>query len=206
MLIIKLGENMRNFNGYRYIVISMFFIVLLVGSFLGCKFVIKSTKSDEIIKETVPVVNNEDNKNNEVNIYEREDQDIEVVYEDFYSVCGETIRDSQIHYSTNLNKVKDEELKKQRSENKEYSIAQETDERLVFKRTINGNCPSHYTLKLEDGAVVIYNRIDKENLEVYKKLNIAEELIREELKERLKEGIDVDSKEELNLIVEDLES
>lgn len=59
---------------------------------------------------------------------------------------------------------------------------------------------------MEDGAVVIYNRIDKENLEVYKKLNIAEELIREELKERLKEGIDVDSKEELNLIVEDIES
>lgn len=206
MLIIKLGENMRNFNGYKYVVISMFFIVLLVGSFLGCKFVIKSTKSDEIIKDVVPVVNNDENQNKEVNIYESQDKDVEVVYEDFYSICGETIRNSEIYYSTNLSKVKEEELKKQISENKEYSIAQETDERLVFKRTINGNCPNHYTLKLEDGAVVIYNRIDKENLKIYKKLNIAEELIREELKERLKEGIEVDSKEELNLIVEDIES
>ena len=53
---------------------------------------------------------------------------------------------------------------------------------------------------------LLFITIDEENLEVYKKLNIAEELIREELKERLKEGIDVDSKEELNLIVEDIES
>lgn len=206
MLIIKLGGNMRSLNGYRYLVIGMFFIVLLVGSFLGCKFIIKSSKSDEIIKDVMPVVNKDENTNNNVNIYDKNDRDVEVIYEDFYTICGETIRENTIYYSTNVNKVKEEEIVKQNKENKKYSIAEETSQRIVFKRTVEENCPNHFKIILEDNKINIYNRIDENKLNAYKSINVTKELIREELKERLDEGIDVDSKEELNFIIEDIES
>lgn len=198
---------MRNNNNYRYLVMGMFFMILLFGVYVGCRYIIKFSGTDKVREETVSVVNNEEDEQDEVIIYDKEEiTDITVIYEDYYSLCSETVRKEDYEYSTTLEKVKEAELEKQKNQNLDYSIVEENDDTLVFKRTIEANCPNHYRIILENTGVVVYNRINDKELEMYRKINIPEELIREELKERLKKGVDVNSKEELNLFVEDLES
>ena len=197
---------MRN-NNYRYLVMGMFFMILLFGVYIGCRYIIKFTGTDKVREETVSVVNNEEDEQDNIVIYDKDDiTDVTVIYEDYYSLCAETVRKEDYEYSTTIEKVKEAELEKQKNQNLDYSIVEENDDTLVFKRTIEANCPNHYRIILESTGVVVYNRINDKELEMYRKINIPQELIREELKERLKKGVDVNSKEELNLFVEDLES
>lgn len=197
------------YAGYRYFVIGIFFMLLLFGTFVGCRYIIKLSEADKIREDAVSVVNNEEENSDEVNIYEGKEEekiDITVVYEDFYSLCEETVEKEEVYYSTTLAKVKENELKKQEKEDVKYSIVEEGEDLLVFKRTLQTNCPNHFRIKLENSNITIYRKLTDKEFEIYKKLSVSEGMIREELKERLKEGVDVNSKEELNLFIEDVES
>ena len=61
-------------------------------------------------------------------------------------------------------------------------------------------------VKNENNNIVIYNIIDEAAMSVYKKLKVDINTLNPEMLEELNEGIKVDSKEDLNLIIEDIES
>ena len=77
---------------------------------------------------------------------------------------------------------------------------------MVYERELNQNCPNHFFIILEDEKINIYNVLTNEIKEFYQAIDISEELIRNELIEELTKGITVNSYEELNLIIEDIES
>ncbi len=195
---------MRIETKYRILVISMFVILLMFGVYVGFN-VGKGNSSNELAES---VMNN--NTDDEVSIYTEskaeEKYDIELVYEEEYTLCGHKIDNSDIITNTTLDELKEKEIAKQKESGNEYEILEESNERLVFYKKLDQNCPNHFNIKLENGIVVVYSIVNDTVSTVYQKIDIPQELISPEMLEELNVGIKVDSKEDLNLIIEDLES
>lgn len=197
---------------YRLFVLVIFILLVGVGAFLGYRY----TDKYEAISNSNSDNNRHSNKDtNTIEIYMDEDDiesvstkshDIEVVYVDYYSLCGEKITNSNIFYGVNLEEIKEKENQKQQNENKEYKIKEETNERLVYERMVDTYCPNHFKIILEKDKINIYSIVTKEKMELYKTLDIPVETLRIEVKNELVGGILVNSKEELNSIIEDIES
>lgn len=189
---------------YRIMVFSICVVLLMFGIVIGFNIERKdnSSYSEEVI--------NKNNELDEVSIYtdskSGKKYDIELVYEDDYTLCNHNIVNTETVYATTLETLKKQEIEKQKKENKEYQIKEENNYRLVFYRKVEQNCPNHFKVKMEEGSVVIYNIVSDAVETVYKKIEISQDLIRPEMLEELNQGIVVNSKEELNLIIEDLES
>lgn len=184
---------------YKLIVISMFFVLLVFGIYLGFNFSkdSKATKATvSSIDEVAPTTNNNEGKIS----------DVELIYNDHYSLCGETVTKSEMIYSVNVDKLAEEEIKKQREENLDYQIEEKKDGKLVFTRTISQNCPNHFLVKLVNGKVMIYNVLSDDMKVEYRTIDISQELIRPEMIEELNNGIRVNTKEDLNMLIEDIES
>lgn len=195
---------MRIETKYRILVISMFVILLMFGVYIGFN-VGKGDSANELAES---VMNN--NTDDEVSIYTEskaeKKYDIELVYEEEYTLCGHKIDNSDIITNTTLDELKEKEIAKQKESGNEYEILEESNERLVFYKKLDQNCPNHFNIKLENGIVVVYSVANDTVSTVYQKIDIPQELISPEMLEELNVGIKVDSKEDLNLIIEDLES
>lgn len=185
---------------YRLLVISMFFVLLVFGICVGFNFSKSNKKVASTISNTEELIN--DSKDDK---YE-EKTDIELVYNDHYSLCGETITSSEMIYSVNIEKLVEDEIKKQKEKLLDYKIEEKTPSRLVFTRTVNQNCPNHFLVKLINGKVIIYSLLSDDLSVEYQTIDISQELIRPEMIEELNSGIRVDTKEELNFLIEDIES
>ena len=133
--------------------------------------------------------------------------DITVVYEDNYTVCNESVVTSKVEYGTTMDKVKEEEKNYQEEKGLVYTIKTETEDKIVYSRNINENCPNHFKVILEDNKINVYS-IQGENkstlVMTVKDVNINN--LRKELKEMIEKGTYINSKEELNRFIEDLES
>lgn len=187
---------------YRVIIASATVFLLVVGVAIGLVVSMKNDNDSYMVKEE-PIIDDE------VNIYQTvstKTYDIELIYIDYYKLCDESIETKETVYGTTLDKLKEEESKKQKEKNLEYTIEEEGNERLVYKRVINSNCSNHFNVKLEEGKVNIYNIVDDSVSTLYKSIDVSEELIRPELIEELNEGIRADSLVDLNFIIEDIES
>ncbi len=198
-------ENTR----YRIFVAVALLMLLSFGIFIG----FRSTKNNQAgtssdIDATAVVKNQDEDYNNEnedmLNANNTKKYDIKVVYETFYSLCNETIRKEELVYDTTIKEL--EESIFSNKDNRDYEVIEESNEKLVLRKTLNRNCPNHYMVKIDNGSVVIYNIVDSTVNTVYKTIDTQLELIRPEMLEELNSGIKVDSEEELNYIIEDLES
>lgn len=189
------------------ILFGILIVVLFAGGiFLGIK--ISSPKDNSEALKTL-------NKVEESLIYDESEKsiqtlsktyDIELVYEDNYTLCGESTTKKETIYDTTLEELKSREEKKQEDEGKVYKIKEESNEKLVYSRNISENCPNHFKVVLEENVINVYKVIDEDTKNLYRKIDTQDKLIREDVKEELKKGIKIDSYEELNLLIEDLES
>lgn len=193
---------------YKLFVAMLLLILVVFGVFVGLSVSYNSTVSNDLssytpsqMEEDLEQISQDNTETVSTKTY-----DIEVIYIDNYTLCNEKVETNNIVYSTTLEDLKNKELEKQQNENKVYEIKEESNERVIFERTLNQNCPNHFFVILEDKNINVYNVITKEKIELYQTIDISEELIRAELQEELTKGILVDSKEELNLIIEDIES
>lgn len=192
---------------HRILIMSIGTILLSVGLYFGMQF------SDKVNPETDPsteVINNNDNKGNEnIQVYvDPKDQktDIELVYEDYYKLSDETIKNSDMVYGISINDLKSQELKKVTENKSKYELVQETSTKLVFRREINQYSPNTFEVKIVEGKVIIYNVLSEDAKTTYKETDISESEIRPELLDELKKGMRVTSKDELNMLMEDIES
>ncbi|MDD3303679.1 MAG: hypothetical protein PHP54_02040 [Clostridia bacterium] len=193
---------MSNKTKYRIIIAGVTVCLLIAGVVIGIVVSMKNHDDSYIVKKE-PIIEDE------VNVYQTvstKTYDIELTYIDYYKLCNEKIESKEIVYGITLDKLKEQEVSKQKEKKLEYNIEEESNERLVYKRVINSNCPNHFNVKLEEGVVNIYNVVDDSVSTLYKTIDISQELIRPELLEELNEGIKANSQLELNLIIEDIES
>ena len=76
---------------------------------------------------------------------------------------------------------------------------------IVLQKEVEGNCNEHYALRERDGYVAIYS-IDERGIETLKEMTqISTQFLPESDIEKLKEGIKVYGKENLNAAIEEYE-
>lgn len=133
--------------------------------------------------------------------------DIKVIYEDNYLVCGESITESKVIYGTTMDKVKEDEKVYQEEKGLVYSIKAESAETIMYTRELKENCPNHFLVVLEDEKIKVYSVQGEDKRTLFRTIeNINIENLREELKIKVEKGTSLNSKEELNKFIEDLES
>lgn len=133
--------------------------------------------------------------------------DITIVYEDKYTVCNESVTTSKIKYGSTMDKVKEEEKRYQEEKGLLYEVKEETESKIVYYRTINQNCPNHFKVILEEDKINVYSIQGEDKSIIYMTIeDINIENLREELKQKIKKGTYINSREELNRFIEDLES
>lgn len=187
---------------YRIIIASVTVFLLVVGVVIGLVISMRNDNDSYMVKEE-PIIDDE------INIYQTvstKTYDIDLKYINYYKLCNETIETNETIYGTTLDKLKEDELKKQKESGLEYEIEEESNTCLIYKRVINSNCPNHFNVKLEEGKINVYNIVDNTVSTLYESIDISQELIRPELIEELNQGIRVDSMQDLNFIIEDIES
>lgn len=190
---------------YRIILAIVTVILLVVGIYIG-KRISKNVEQPS----TAQVLSNSDltnntTNNNQVNIYDQK-QDIELIYEDYYKLDDKTVTNSTMVSGLSMNDLKAQEEQKIKTNNSGYDLVEQTSISLRYRRTLDQYSPNHYLVRLVNGKVVIYNMVSDSVTTVYKQTDISESSIRPELVEELNMGKRVDSKEELNSLLEDLDS
>ena len=73
-------------------------------------------------------------------------------------------------------------------------------------RLIEANCEDHFVLKEEDGYISVYNELTEDISNLVERTEIDVNLLREEDKYDLVNGIKIYGKEELNSLMEDFGS
>ena len=186
---------------FRFFAISGVFFFFFFGIYVGFKF----TRNGKIVEDKTSTADDSIEKD-ETTPVSTKTYDIEVVYKDEYTKCGHTIQNKDMVYGTTLENLKEEENKKQKEKGIIYEVEEESNDQIVYSRKVDQNCPNHFLVKIENNNIVIYNIIDDAAMSVYKKLEVDMNTLNPEMLEELNEGIKVDSKEDLNLIIEDIES
>ncbi|MDD2376297.1 MAG: hypothetical protein PHD15_02470 [Clostridia bacterium] len=181
---------------YRIVIMCFAVVLLVTGAYIGLRISDNAVAKENVLPEPIDTV---DETTTVVSIYKSEDKDIEVTYEDYYINCKETITNKNIEFGTTKEKIKEKV-------DKEYKLVEETENSIIFRKEIDSNCPNHFKLLLEKGYVIIYQIVDDEISTIYKNTEIPESNIREELISELKKGIMVNTLEDLNSYIEDIES
>lgn len=181
---------------YRITVLSVAVILLLTGAYIGLKISdnvageqVVPDQVEKVDETTAPVINKTEDKN----------IDIEVIYEDYYTNCKETIVNKNTEFGTTKEKIKEKA-------DKSYELVEETENSIKFRKEIDSNCPNHFELRIEDNYVMIYQIVSEGVSVIYKNTEIPISSIRSEMVAELEKGIKVNSLEELNSYIEDIES
>ena len=119
----------------------------------------------------------------------------------YYKTCGHLIEKSQ-NIGQNLVNLTEEQLKEQFPE---WEVQQFTPEQIVLYKELNEFCNEHYKLKIENGYVRIYEVDEQKNEKLLKSTDISSEYLTTEDLEKLKNGIEIYTKKELNKTIEDFE-
>lgn len=195
----------------KWYVILGFIIVIIVAICIGI-FTFKSSnaeKENNTYKNTVKksIVNEVDYsiKNDiTINVNTNEDKispNATLVLKRTYKECGHTIKEYKEIPEEMIN------LTKEKLEEKyvEWEIEKFTPLDVTLIKEEEGICGEHYILKEKDGLIAIYKEENEqiENLEEITGISI--EYLEEIDKTKIKQGIKVYGKEELNRILEDYE-
>lgn len=89
----------------------------------------------------------------------------------------------------------------------EWSIADYTTERIIFTKEVNDFCPGHFLLKDRDGVVVIY--MPSEEGDEYKgveETQISTDSLPPDLQSEIRKGLILDTLEDVEHFMENLES
>lgn len=87
-----------------------------------------------------------------------------------------------------------------------WEIEKFSSDEVILYREIAANCEDHFVLKEKDGNIAIYNETDEDEMNLIEILSVNLDLLSEEDKNNLQEGIKIYGKDELNSLIEDYTS
>ena len=87
-----------------------------------------------------------------------------------------------------------------------WEIEKFSSDEVILYREIAANCEDHFVLKEKDGNIAIYNETDEDKMNLIEILSVNLDLLSEEDKNNLQEGIKIYGKDELNSLIEDYTS
>lgn len=175
-------------------------VVILVFSVLDLSF--DNKRNDELAEEEI---DDEDNDLLSAETNKKDGDEITsdtiIEYENFYSECGDTIRDFELNKENYIGMNK-KELEESFDENSNREILVFDDSRVIIKATKDYLCPNHYIIGENDGYVAIYKVNKNGNKVLFRTLDQSIELLGEYDRNKLKEGIIVDSLDDIGNVIE----
>ncbi len=87
----------------------------------------------------------------------------------------------------------------------EWNVENFSSKEIVLSKVVDGWCNEHYIIKLDNGVIKIYNKIDDNNLKLYRETEISKEYLTKEDIEKLEVGILVYGEGKINSVIEDFE-
>lgn len=201
---------MKEQTMYRMLLISALIVLLVVGIYFGLQMSNNNSMvGNEIANSDNDIEDNKQASNKNVEIYSDPNDaitDIEVIYETYYKLSDKTESESNMVYGISLNELKTQESKKNETLEIKYNLVEESNTKLLYKRQLEQYAPDYFEVKLEDNKIVISNILTDEIKTVFKEHEIEQNRLRPELLEALKNGIKINSKTELNALLEDIET
>lgn len=119
----------------------------------------------------------------------------------YYKTCGHLIEKFQ-NIEQNLINLTEEQLRERLPE---WEIQKFTPDQIVLYKELDNFCNEHYKLKIENGYVRIYEVDEQNNEKLLKSTDISSEYLTEDDLEKLKDGVEIYTKKELNKTIEDFE-
>ncbi len=119
-----------------------------------------------------------------------------------YKKCGHEIAKSS-KVPTDIVNLDEKEFEEKY---KEYQIEEFSDKQVSIYNEVDKMCPEHYKIGVAEGVVNIYRRNENGEEELYEMTNISLEYLPEEEQAKLDSGIEIIGEEELNSVLENLES
>lgn len=188
---------------YRILIVCLMVLFMIAGMYIGTRYIAKTEANpdvqDVVNKDNVKVYSEEESKEEEE---EESDAELTVTYVDIYSECGHRKERQALHVRGNKEKIEESEDKSGSG----YELMAEEDGILVFERVVEASCTDHYKLAIVGDKVCVYKINEKGKYELYQTLEVELDTIREDLVEQLKNGVVLDSLEELFVFLEDIES
>lgn len=123
------------------------------------------------------------------------------IFKTYYKKCEHIKVEKEIVTEVMVNKTKEdlEEIYKN------WNIVTFRNDEVLFYKEEEGNCGEHYLLKELEGKIAIYSIDDENNLKLYEETEIITNYLPEEDITRIREGIRVNGRQELNEALEDYE-
>ena len=118
-----------------------------------------------------------------------------------YNKCGHTTSEYIAIPKELVNKTKEDLEEKYAG----WTIDKFSDTQIVISKKEEGECGEHYIVKDKEGKVVIYKLLEDGTEKEYEVTDISTEYITDTDKINMKNGIKVNSKQELNQLIEDFE-
>lgn len=192
--------------------LALTIILIIVFGFLMGKYVYETLsidnssntemyKANKIANEATPKIRDED-EIKEANAKEKKvSPNAKVITNIYYDECGHTVKTSKTIESEYIN-LTEEELAE---ELESFEIQEFDPEEITLYKKENGICNEHYILKDKDGYVAIYN-LDSEEKEVLENVTeIGVQFLPLTDSEKIKGGLKVYGRENLNRLLEDFE-
>jgi len=124
-----------------------------------------------------------------------------IVLKIYYKKCGHLVESKKTLEEAEVN-LTEAEL---RAKIPEWEIQKFTSSEIVLYKEVNEFCNEHYLLKEKDGSIAVFS-LNEDNMEKLEEItNISTNYLEEEDLEKLKSGIYINSKKELNKALEDFE-
>lgn len=119
----------------------------------------------------------------------------------YYQKCGHTKSEYGNLPSDFVNLTKDEIQEKYQ----EYEIEDFTTNAIILYQKKEGDCGEHYRIKDKEGTVTVYQILEDGSEQELETTGITTEYLPETDKINMKNGIQVNGKQELNQLIEDFE-
>ena len=193
----------------------IFMIGLSIGMYYGIdknnEEVLEGKKPTDSVQDVV--IKNVQNENKqsgeeinnleEVNAFEEKISPYaKMIIEKKFSKCGHTTI-NVLDIPKELINLTQKELEEKYSG---WDIKSFSKDEIRLFRLIEANCEDHFVLKESDGYIAVYNELTEEISNLIEKTEIDVNLLREEDKYDLVNGIRIYGKEELNSLMEDFGS
>lgn len=124
-----------------------------------------------------------------------------ILYNKYYKGCGHTVKERDAATDTMVN-LTEEQLKGLYSD---WEIQKFTNDEVVLYKEFEGQCGEHYLLRDDEGLLNIYKIESDGSLKLIEETEISTQYLPAVDVSKLKEGVKLNGKEELNSYVEDFE-
>lgn len=200
------------------VIVAIIAIIVLIGAIFTAVMIRKNNKIDDNTQEKLIVsedpvtdecteeykIAQQSEEAKEVNSSdEKISSNSELVLKKYYKECGHTINE-YVEMLPELVNMTEEEVA---DKFQDWELIGFSSREVTLLKEFEGTCGEHFTLKEENGNVVIYKILSDGTKQIYEKTEISTEFLPETdlLQMQSEEGIQVYGKEELNKVLEDFE-